>query len=51
MIKELGRYWDEEENEGVYYYDDESLSKIFSDITQTQQIDNDKLHQYAVALN
>ena len=50
MIKELGRYWDEEENEEVYYYD-ESLSQIFADTTQTQQIDHDTLHQYAVALN
>ena len=50
MIKELGRYWDEEENEEVYYYY-ESLSQIFTDITQTQQINHDTLHQYAVALN
>lgn len=50
MIKELGRYWDEEENEEVYYYD-ESLSQIFADTTQTQQINHDTLHQYAVALN
>ena len=32
MIKELGRYWDEEEHEEVYYYD-ESLSQIFVDTT------------------
>ena len=43
MIKELGRYWDEEENEEVYYYD-ESLSQIFRDTTQTQQINHDTLH-------
>ena len=34
----------------MYYYD-ESLSQIFADTTQTQQIDHDTLHQYAVALN
>lgn len=50
MIKELGRYWDIEENEEVYYFD-ENLSQIFSDTRQTPLIDNDKLHQYAVALN
>ena len=48
MIKELGRYWDEEENEQVYYYD-EGLNKIFSDTEQ--QVDNATLNQYAIALN